>query len=69
MEMTIRLLEAMNAKDVELECLVRACLVWNAVLTAAFVFAYIGLKARLGKAKREFARACRDALTTKGGTQ
>ena len=69
MEMTIRLLDAMRAKDVELECLVRACLVWNAVLTSAFVFAYIELKARFEKAKREFAKACRDALTMKGGAQ
>lgn len=69
MEMTIRLLEAMNAKDVELECFVRACLAWNAVLTVVFVFAYVELKMRFEKAKREFAKACRDALTTKGGAQ
>ena len=69
MEMTIRLLEAMNAKDAELECLVRACLAWNAVLTVAFAVAYARLKARFEKAKREFARACRDALAAEGGAQ
>ena len=62
MEATAKLLDMLMRKDLELMLWIRLLLVWNGVLTAAFVLTAIVLFGKLKEAKGDFAEAVCKAL-------
>ncbi len=62
MEATAKLIDMLMRKDLELMLWIRLLLVWNGILTAAFVLTAIVLFGKLKEAKNDFAEAVRKAL-------
>lgn len=62
MEAVSKLIDTMMRKDLELMLWIRLLLVWNGILTSAFVLTAIVLFGKLKEAKGEFAEAVREAL-------